>query len=83
MSVENPLWGAPRIDGELLKLGFEVSQTSVAKRMARPAASSFSSDRNNLQKRIRPHMMMWTASPQRHHSAKAWSPERHKEGDRP
>jgi galactitol-specific phosphotransferase system IIC component len=28
-------------------------------------------------------LMMWTASPQRHHSAKAWSPERHKEGDRP
>jgi hypothetical protein len=24
MSVENPLWGAPRIHGELLKLGFEV-----------------------------------------------------------
>jgi hypothetical protein len=31
MSVENPLWGAPRIHGELLKLGFEVSQSSVAK----------------------------------------------------
>jgi hypothetical protein len=29
------------------------------------------------------HMMMWTASPQRHHSAKPWSQERHKEGDRP
>ena len=27
MSVENPLWGAPRIHGELLKLGFEVSQS--------------------------------------------------------
>ena len=25
MSVDNPLWGAPRIDGELLKLGFEVA----------------------------------------------------------
>jgi hypothetical protein len=25
MSVENPLWGAPRIHGELLKLGFEVA----------------------------------------------------------
>jgi len=25
MSVENPLWGAPRIHGELLKLGFEVT----------------------------------------------------------
>jgi transposase InsO family protein len=29
MSAENPLWGAPRIHGELLKLGFEVSQSSV------------------------------------------------------
>jgi putative transposase len=26
MSVDNPLWGAPRIHGELLKLGFEVAQ---------------------------------------------------------
>ena len=34
MSIENPLWGAPRIHGELLKLGFEVSQSSVAKYMA-------------------------------------------------
>jgi hypothetical protein len=33
MSVENPLWGAPRIHGELLKLGFEVAQSSVAKYM--------------------------------------------------
>ena len=33
MSVENPLWGAPLIRGELLKLGFEVSQSSVAKYM--------------------------------------------------
>jgi hypothetical protein len=30
MSAENPLWGAPRIHGELLKLGFEVAQSSVA-----------------------------------------------------
>ena len=33
MSVENPFWGAPRIHGELLKLGFEVAQSSVAKYM--------------------------------------------------
>jgi hypothetical protein len=32
-SVENPLWGAPRIHGELLKLGFAVAQSSVAKYM--------------------------------------------------
>jgi hypothetical protein len=31
MSAENPLWGAPRIHGELLKLGFKVAQSSVAK----------------------------------------------------
>jgi len=33
MRVENPLWDAPRIHGELLKLGFEVAQSSVAKYM--------------------------------------------------
>ncbi|MBI3759042.1 MAG: helix-turn-helix domain-containing protein [Deltaproteobacteria bacterium] len=31
MSAENPLWGAPRIHGELLKLGFAVAQSTVAK----------------------------------------------------
>ena len=35
MSLANPLWGAPRIHGELLKLGIDVGQTSVAKYMAR------------------------------------------------
>ena len=35
MSIANPLWGAPRIHGELLKIGIDVSQTSVAKYMAR------------------------------------------------
>ena len=35
MSEENPLWGAPRIHGELLKLGFEVAQSSVAKYMVK------------------------------------------------
>jgi len=35
MSQENPLWGAPRIHGELLKLGFTVSQLTVGKYMAR------------------------------------------------
>jgi hypothetical protein len=35
MSVANPLWGARRIQGELLKLGIEVGQTSVAKYMVR------------------------------------------------
>ena len=35
MSLENPLWGAPRIHGELLKLGFEIAQSSVAKYMVK------------------------------------------------
>src|SRR5712671_4579940 len=35
MSTANPLWGAPRIHGELLKLGIEVSQATVAKYMVR------------------------------------------------
>src|SRR5262249_49005372 len=35
ISIANPLWGAPRIHGELLKLGIDVGQTTVAKYMAR------------------------------------------------
>ena len=35
MSIANSLWGAPRIHGELLKLGIEIGQTSVAKYMVR------------------------------------------------
>ncbi len=35
MSRENLLWGAPRIHGELLKLGIEIGQTSVSKYMIR------------------------------------------------
>src|SRR3982074_2842736 len=38
MSVENPLWGAPRIHGELLKLGFDTAQSSVAKYMVKRRA---------------------------------------------
>jgi transposase InsO family protein len=35
MSRENPIWGAPRIHGELLKLGIDVGETSVSKYMVR------------------------------------------------
>ena len=35
MCLANPLWGAPRIHGELLKLGIQISQATVAKYMLR------------------------------------------------
>ena len=35
MSKENPLWGAPRIHGELLMLGIEIAQSTVARYMTR------------------------------------------------
>jgi len=35
MSVANPLWGAPRMHIQLLKLGVDVDQTTVAKYMAK------------------------------------------------
>lgn len=35
MCMANPLWGAPRIHGELLKLGIEVSEATVSKYMVR------------------------------------------------
>jgi transposase InsO family protein len=40
MSLENSLWGAPRIHGELLKLGIEVAQSTVAKYMAKQRPGS-------------------------------------------
>ncbi len=35
MSRENPLWGAPRIHGELLMLGIEVAESTVSRYMVR------------------------------------------------
>lgn len=40
MSIVNPLWGAPRIHGELLKLGIKVSQATVSKYMIKPERRS-------------------------------------------
>src|SRR5438094_5878242 len=40
MSLANPLWGAPRVHGELLKLGIELSQATVAKYMQRHRKTS-------------------------------------------
>jgi hypothetical protein len=38
MSQANPLWGAPRIHGELLKLGIAVAQSRMVKILVVPAA---------------------------------------------
>jgi hypothetical protein len=37
MSKENPLWGAPRIHGELLKLGFEIAESTVVEQATQQA----------------------------------------------
>ena len=39
MSRNNPMWGAPRIHGELLKLGIEITEPTVAKYMLRQRKS--------------------------------------------
>jgi hypothetical protein len=56
MSVANPLWGVPRIHGEMLNLGIEVSQATVG--------------RHRSGGMVRPHQpggpscaIKWTASP--------------------
>ena len=40
MSIENALWDAPHIHGELLKLGFAVAQSTVAKYMTKRCGPS-------------------------------------------
>ena len=53
MSVANPLWGAPRIHGELLKLGINHSEATVAKYMARPRKPPSQTWRTFLNNHIR------------------------------
>ena len=48
MNVENPLWGAPRIHGELLKLGFEVAQSRVARYVVKRRGSPSQGSRTFL-----------------------------------
>jgi len=40
ISLANPRWGAPRIHGELMKLGLDIAETTVAKYMVRPRRPS-------------------------------------------
>src|SRR3954451_20707615 len=53
MSQENPLWGAPKVHGELLKLGFDVSETSVSKYLVRRKGSPSQSWRTFLENHVK------------------------------
>jgi hypothetical protein len=52
MSKANPLWGALRIHGELLKLGIEISQATVAKYMSRQGKPPSQSWRTFLENHV-------------------------------
>ena len=60
MSVANPLWGAPRLHGELLKLGIAVSQATVAKDMIRRRQPPSQTWRTFLRNHIEP--TLWFAA---------------------
>ena len=45
LAAENPTWGAPRIHGELLKLGFEISESTVSRYLAQEASPRDSGQR--------------------------------------
>jgi len=53
MSRENPLWGAPRIHGELLKLGINIGETSVGKYMGRRRKSPSQTWRTFLENHVK------------------------------
>src|SRR5450759_4674898 len=91
MSVENPLWGAPRIHGELLKLGFEVAQSTVAKYMVKrrgPPSQGWHTFLHNHAPDIAAMDLFVVPQPAlclRHHPARPQSPcldQRHNKSDR-
>jgi putative transposase len=53
MSRENPLWGTPRIHGELLKLGIEISESSVSKYLMRRKGSPSQAWKTFLQNHVK------------------------------
>jgi hypothetical protein len=53
MSTANPLWGAPRVHGELLKLGIQLSQATVAKYMVRQRKPPSQTWRTFLENHVR------------------------------
>jgi len=57
VSIKNVLWGAPRIHGELLKLGVNVCQTTVAKYMVRRADPSSQSWSTFFRNHVSEHLL--------------------------
>jgi putative transposase len=53
MSLANPRWGAPRIHGELMKLGIDIGETTVAKYMVRPRRPSSQTWKTFLKNHLR------------------------------
>src|SRR5262249_27273231 len=53
MALANPLWGAPRIHGELLKLGIDISQRAVGRLMPRRMRPPSQSWRTFLENHVR------------------------------
>ena len=53
MSLANPLWGAPHVHGELLKLGIELSPATVAKYMERRRKPPFQTWRTFLDSHLK------------------------------
>lgn len=62
MSIDNPLWSAPRIHGELLKLGLEVAQSSVAKYMVKRRRPLNQGWGTFLRNHAPPRLLPWTCS---------------------
>jgi hypothetical protein len=75
MNLANPLWGAPRIHGELLKLGIEISQATVAKyvmrRRGRPSPTWRSFLRN--QAACTRHSVIFRPCSSRNNTTTPWS----------
>ena len=53
MSRENPLWGAPKIHGELLNLGIEIGETSVSKYIVRRTGPPSQTRKTFLENHVR------------------------------
>src|SRR5438309_12051747 len=53
MSRENPLWGAPKIHGELLKVGINISESTVSKYLVRHKGSPSQSWRTVLENHVK------------------------------